>query len=70
MMSKNLDIKILRTKELGRRDSVARDRHCLDHDCSIAIVGTRSDVTEHCGFRSGLAPKLVIGLVKATAGSS
>jgi hypothetical protein len=31
LMSKNLDIKIFRTKDLGRHDSVSRDRHCLDH---------------------------------------
>jgi hypothetical protein len=49
-MSKNLDIKIFRTKDLGRRDSVSRDRHCLDHDRAASMVGARLDVTERCGL--------------------
>jgi len=40
-MSKNLDIKIFRTKDLGRHDSVSHDRHCLDHDRAIAMVDAR-----------------------------
>jgi hypothetical protein len=44
-MSKKLDIKIFKTKGLRLRDSVARGRHCLDHDRLAFRVGTRLDVT-------------------------
>jgi hypothetical protein len=43
--SKNLDIKILRTKDLEPGDSASLDRHGLDHDHAIEEVGARSDVT-------------------------
>jgi hypothetical protein len=33
--SKNLDTKILTTKNLGRHDGFSLDRHCLDHDYAI-----------------------------------
>jgi hypothetical protein len=37
--SKNLDIKILRTKGLGLGTLGASNRHCLDHDRAILIAG-------------------------------
>jgi hypothetical protein len=36
--SKNLDIKIERTNNLWRGESVSLDRHCLGHDYAILIV--------------------------------
>jgi hypothetical protein len=45
LMSKKLDVKIFKTKDLGARDSVSLDRHCLDYDRAALGVGTRSDVT-------------------------
>jgi hypothetical protein len=46
----NLDVKELRyqnleNKSLGRGDSVSPDRHYLDHDRPIVMVGTRLEVT-------------------------
>jgi hypothetical protein len=61
LMSKNLDIKIFRTKDLGRHDSVSHDRHCLDHDRAIAMVDARLDVTERCGNIQDRAHSYVCG---------
>jgi hypothetical protein len=44
-MSNILEVKILRTNALVRRDLVSGDRHGLDHDHAIADWGARSDVT-------------------------
>jgi len=45
LISKILEVKILRTNALVRRDLVSGDRHGLDHDRAIQIGVTRSDVT-------------------------
>ena len=45
LLSKNLDLKILKPGHLGRRESISLDRHCLDHDYASSMAGTRSDVT-------------------------
>jgi hypothetical protein len=36
LLSKNLDLKILRTNVLAQHDLAAIDRHCLDYDRAIA----------------------------------
>jgi hypothetical protein len=38
-MSKTLEVKIMKTKDLGRDDAVSAHRHGLDHDCAIVLVG-------------------------------
>src|SRR5712664_3810904 len=45
LLSKNLDLKILKTDDLRRLESISLDRHCLDNDYATSIAGTRSDVT-------------------------
>jgi hypothetical protein len=38
LMSKNLEVKILGTNDLGRDDAVSAHRHCLDHHYANLIV--------------------------------
>ena len=45
LMSKSLEVKILRTKSLGLDQSRIARRHGLDHDCATSMASTRSDVT-------------------------
>jgi hypothetical protein len=49
LIAKNLQIKILITKDLGRPDSNWPRCVGLDHHRAIGIVGARLDVTECCG---------------------
>ena len=46
LMSKALEVKILRTRNLGRRDPRSAHRLGLDHDRATSLGGARSDVTE------------------------
>ena len=45
LFSKNLDTKILITKDFGWPDSISLDRHCLDHDGATSMASARADVT-------------------------
>src|SRR5580704_7904927 len=51
--SKNLDIKILRTKRLGVGTLGAPDRHCLDYDRAIYFAGQGWMSQGGCGKRWG-----------------
>ncbi len=63
LMSKNLEVKSLRTHDLGQDDAVSSHRHCLDYDCALEMVGARLDVTwglwknyfASAGLRPGLS---------------
>ena len=44
LMSKSLEVKILRTNNLGRRYARCAHRHGLDHDRARSMGGARSDV--------------------------
>jgi hypothetical protein len=45
LMSKSLEVKILRTRNLGRRCARSAHRLGLDHDYASLMGGARSDVT-------------------------
>jgi hypothetical protein len=45
LMSKSLEVKILTTKNLGRRYVRSAHRLGLDHDRAGSMGGTRSDIT-------------------------